>query len=205
MTLSAVFSPDWQARKAPATAILLLHGYGSNENDLPGIAPYLGVDAPWASVRAPLSMGYGGASWFPLEGNDWLDPLPAEKSTAILWQWIDANIAAGTKLIPVGFSQGGLMAAQLLRTRPERIADTVILSGFVLDAEQPADAALAAERPAVFWGRGTADAVIPPELVTAASAWLGTHTTVTEKVYAGLAHSVHDQELADVKAHLNRA
>jgi len=204
MTLSAVFSPDWQAPTPPATAVLLLHGYGSNENDLPGIAPYLGVKAPWASVRAPLSMGYGGASWFPLEGTDWLNPGPIEDATTILWQWIDANIAPETKLITVGFSQGGMMASQLLRTRPERIADTVILSGFVLDAEQQADATLATERPAVFWGRGTADVVIPQPLVTAASGWLGTHTTLTEKVYAGLAHSVHDQELADVKAHLNR-
>jgi len=97
------------------------------------------------------------------------------------------------------------MASQLLRTRPERIADTVILSGFVLTADQPADAQLAEERPAVFWGRGTADAVVPEPLVTAASAWLGPHTTLTEKVYPGLAHSVHDQELADVKAYLTRA
>jgi len=204
MTLSAVFSPDWQAHAAPTTAVLLLHGYGSNENDLPGIAPYLGVKAPWASVRAPLSMAYGGASWFPLEGTDWLDPGPIEDATTILWQWIDANIAPETRLIPVGFSQGGMMASQLLRTRPERIADTVILSGFVLAAEQPADATLAAERPAVFWGRGTADVVVPQPLVAAAQAWLPAHTTLTEKVYAGLAHSVHDQELADVKAHLNR-
>ena len=31
----------------------------------------------------------------------------------------------------VGFSQGGLMATQLLRTRPGRVAATVVLSGFV--------------------------------------------------------------------------
>ena len=205
MTLSAVFSPDWQAPTPPATAVLLLHGYGSNENDLPGIAPYLGVKAPWASVRAPLSMGYGGASWFPLEGTDWLNPGPIEDATTILWQWIDANIAPETKLITVGFSQGGMMASQLLRTRPERIADTVILSGFVLDAEQQADATLATERPAVFWGRGTADEVIPQLMVIGASRWLRTHTTLTEKVYPGLAHSVHDQELADLKEYLHRA
>ena len=53
----------------------------------------------------------------------------------------------------VGFSQGGLMATQLLRTRPGRVAATVVLSGFVQAAPQPADEQLAAERPAVFWGR----------------------------------------------------
>ena len=205
MTLQALYSPDWASHTEPDAVVLFLHGYGSNENDLPGIAPFLGVSAPWASVRAPIDMGYGGAAWFPLDGVEWLDHGPIEAATAALWGWVDDNVAPAARLITVGFSQGGMMASQLLRTRPERIGETVILSGFVLDGEQPSDARLGEERPAVFWGRGTADAVIPAPLVTAASAWLGTHTTLTEKVYPGLAHSVHDQELADVKAHLTRA
>lgn len=207
MPLQAHYSPDWSDRPDAETAVLLLHGYGSNERDLPGIAPHLGVDAPWASVRAPVEMGYGAAAWFPLSDDParWLDPAPIEAATAMLWEWVDNHVSPTTKLITVGFSQGGMMASQALRTRPERIAETVILSGFVLGVAQPGDAHLAEERPAVFWGRGTADAVVPEPLVTAASAWLEPHTTLTEKVYPGLAHSVHDQELADVKAHLNRA
>lgn len=204
MTLTALYSPDWDARANPETIVLLLHGYGSNEQDLPGIAEYLGVAAPVVSLRAPLDMGGGAYAWFPLNEQLDISQEPVEDATAIVWQWVDENLAPETKLITVGFSQGGLMASQLLRTRPDRIADTVILSGFVLGADQPADSLLAAQLPAVFWGRGTADAVIPPALVTAASAWLGAHTTLTEKVYAGLSHAVHALELADIKAHLNR-
>ncbi len=204
MTLVALYSPDWDSRLNPDSIVMLLHGYGSNERDLPGIAEYLGVDAPVVSLRAPIDMGGGANAWFPIDESLNFDAQPIEDSTAILWQWIDANVAPQTSLIVVGFSQGGLMASQLLRTRPERVKDTVILSGFVLGNEQPADARLAAERPAVFWGRGTVDAVIPPLLVTQAALWLGAHTTLTEKVYPGLAHSVHGDELADIKAHLNR-
>jgi phospholipase/carboxylesterase len=207
MTLEALYSPDWASPPDPDTVVLLLHGYGSNERDLPGIVPFLGVGAPWASVRAPIDMGYGAAAWFPLapDPERWLDPGPIESATAALWEWVDGNVSPNAHLVTVGFSQGGMMASQLLRTRPERIADTVILSGFVLGVAQPSDARLAEERPAVFWGRGTADAIVPEPLVTAASAWLEPHTTLTEKVYPGLAHSVHDQELADVKAHLARS
>ncbi|PKQ15024.1 MAG: hypothetical protein CVT68_09510, partial [Actinobacteria bacterium HGW-Actinobacteria-8] len=207
MTLEALYDPDWASHPDPDTIVLLLHGYGSNERDLPGIVPYLGVDGPWASVRAPIDMGYGAAAWFPLANDPerWLDAAPIEAATAALWEWVDENVSPRSQLVTVGFSQGGMMASQLLRTRPERIADTVILSGFVLAAAQPADALLAEQCPAVFWGRGTADPIVPEPLVTSASAWLGTHTTLTEKVYPGLAHSVHDQELADVKAHLNRS
>lgn len=204
MTLTALFSPDWDSRPNPETVVLLLHGYGSNERDLPGIVQHVGVDAPMASLQAPLSMGGGAYAWFPLDQDLEIAREDVENATNIVWQWIDENVSPTTKLITIGFSQGGLMASQLLRTKPERIADTVILSGFVLDSPQPADARLAAERPAVFWGRGTADSVIPPALVAVASARLGALTTLTERIYEGLPHSVNDRELADVKAHLAR-
>lgn len=204
MTLTALYSPDWDSRPNPDTIVLLLHGYGSNERDLTGIAQQLGVDAPMVSLRAPLDLGDGAHAWFPVDNQLNFAREPIGDATAIVWEWVDKNVTPETRLITVGFSQGGLMATQLLRTRPERIADTVILSGFVLGAEQPADALLATERPDVFWGRGTVDTVIPPLVVLEASLWLKSHTTLTEKVYPGLAHSVHDQELADIKAHLNR-
>ena len=80
-------------------------------------------------------------------------PDPA-RATGAAWQWIDAHLAPDATVAAVGFSQGGLMATQLLRTLPERIAATVVLSGFVQAAPQLADERLAARRPAVFWGRG---------------------------------------------------
>jgi phospholipase/carboxylesterase len=204
MTLVALYSPDWASRPKPDTAVLLLHGFGSNERDLPGIVAQLGVDAPMASLRAPLELEEGAYAWFPLDAELSITREPVEDATNIVWQWVDENVDPETKLIVVGFSQGGCMATQLLRTRPERIADTVILSGFVLDAPQPADARLAESRPSVFWGRGTADGVIPPALVAAASARLDALATLTVRIYEGLPHSVNDQELADVKAHLAR-
>lgn len=205
MALIALFSPDWNSRPNPDTIVMLFHGYGSNERDLPGIVEHLGIDAPLVSLRAPLDLGAGAAAWFPLDENLTIAAQPVEDATTIVWNWIDENVAPETRIITIGFSQGGLMASQLLRTRPERISDTVILSGFILEAEQPADVRLAADLPSVFWGRGTADEVIPQLMVIGASRWLRTHTTLTEKVYTGLSHSVHDQELADLKAYLHRA
>jgi phospholipase/carboxylesterase len=204
MTLVALFSPDWESRPHPDNAVLLLHGFGSNERDLPGIVAQLGVDAPMVSLRAPLELDDGAYAWFPLDAELNITREPVEDATNIVWQWVDENIDPETKLIVVGFSQGGCMATQLLRTKPERIADTVILSGFVLDGPQPADGRLATLLPRVFWGRGTADTVIPPTLVAAASARLDALTTLTVRIYEGLPHSVDDRELADVKAHLAR-
>ena len=50
--LHDVRSPGW-TDGAPVVA-LLLHGYGSNERDLAGLVPALGLELPWASLRAPI-------------------------------------------------------------------------------------------------------------------------------------------------------
>ena len=94
------------------------------------------------------------------------------------------------------------MATQLLRTRPERVLAPVVLGGFVLGAPQPADDVLVETRPAAFWGRGAEDRVIAAHAIARTSEWLPRHTTLTERVYPGLAHGISPEELADVRAFL---
>ncbi len=182
--------------------MILLHGYGSHERDLPGLAPYL-PPLPWASVRAPLAMPGGGAAWFPLALPEEPDPQDIEAATVGLWDWIDDNVPSTHPLVPVGFSQGGLMALQLLRTRPERVAATVVLAGFVPTGPQPADARLAERRPPVFWGRGDADGVIWPAAIARTQALLPTIADLTERTYSGLGHGVDERMLGDVRAFLD--
>ncbi|MEI5584769.1 MULTISPECIES: alpha/beta hydrolase [unclassified Agromyces] len=186
---------------APRVAVLLLHGYGSNERDLAGLVPMLGLDLPWASLRAPLPAGPG-AAWFEITTPGSPDAQPVEAATAAVWDWVDEHLDAATRVVPIGFSQGGLMASQLLRTRPDRVIAPVVLGGFVLGSAQPADAALAASRPPAFWGRGAEDRVIAAHAVARTAEWLPRHTTLVERVYPGLAHGISPGELADVRAFL---
>lgn len=199
-SLHHVASADF-TRDAPAV-MLLLHGYGSHEQDLPGIIPALDVPLPWASLRAPLNLGHGGAAWFEITTPGVPDPEPVIAATEAIWAWIDAHLSPETRIIPVGFSQGGLMASQLLRTRPDRVDSPIILGGFVMGGEQPADGALAASKPRVFWGRGAEDQVIAPAAIARTSEWLPAHSTLSEHVYPGLGHSINAAELADVRAFL---
>lgn len=196
---TAVSGPAWTIRNAPIGA-LFLHGYGASEQDLVGLSAALPAGLPWAAPRGPLSLPTGGAAWFPITtpGN----PTAAHVATGTqaLWDWIDATLPAGTRIIPIGFSQGGVMATQLLRTRPERIAGIAVLSGFVQAADQPADEHLAATRPPAFWGRGTEDFVITAAAIDRTRLWLPRHTTLVERVYPHLAHAIADVELADLAA-----
>lgn len=199
--LTDVRSPGWDVGVAEAPAVLLLlHGYGSNEHDLTGLIPALGVDLPWASLRAPLELGAGAAAWFTITTPGNPDPAPVEAATEAIWAWVDTHLAPSARVIPLGFSQGGLMASQLLRTRPERVLAPVILGGFVLGAAQPGDTDLARTRPPVFWGRGADDRVIGEPAINRTSAYLPEHSTLVDRVYPGLAHGINDAELGDVRA-----
>ncbi|MDD0858526.1 hypothetical protein NHF46_13585 [Arthrobacter alpinus] len=198
-TLRDVRSPGWSATDAPETMVLFLHGFGSNEHDLLQLAPALGLALPWASLRAPLDVGNGGAAWFSITTPGNPDAAPVEEATEAIWAWIDENVNPATRVVPIGFSQGGLMASQLLRTRPQRVVAPVVLGGFVLGAAQPGDSLLLEQRPALFWGRGAEDRVIAPIAITRSGEFLPAHTTLTEHVYPGLAHGINASELSDVR------
>lgn len=197
--LSDVRSANWSSNPQSAAVLVFLHGYGSNENDLSSLAEPLGLGLPWASLRAPMELGQGGAAWFQITTPGVPDAAPVEAATAAIWAWIDENVDPETKIIPIGFSQGGLMASQLLRTRPERVLATTILGGFVLGGKQPADATLAQQLPAVFWGRGSEDRVIAQVAIERTAEFLPRHSLLTQRIYPGLAHGINMDELNDVR------
>ncbi|NBX94351.1 MAG: alpha/beta fold hydrolase [Actinobacteria bacterium] len=180
--------------------VLFLHGYGADERDLPELMSYL-PDLPWYSPRAPIDLG-GAYSWYKAE--DLLKPTVVDvaESTAALLAWIDEYIPQETKLILIGFSQGGLMATQLLRTRPERISGTVILSGFMAVGELPTDSELEQTKPKVIYCRGSEDQRITKEAIATLNTWLQTKTRAMTKTYAGLGHSVDERVMRDVAQYI---
>ena len=200
--LDDVRSARWSNNPESGAVVLFLHGFGSNEHDLSTLAEPLNLGLPWVSLRAPLELGNGGAAWFQIITPGVPDAAPVEQATEMIWAWVNENLDPGIKIIPIGFSQGGLMASQLLRTRPERVVATTILGGFVLGAAQPGDAYLVERRPAVFWGRGQQDQVIAPVAIERTSEFLPQHSTLTERIYPDLAHGINADELLDVRSHV---
>lgn len=179
--------------------VLLLHGYGSHEQDLPSLAPHLPEGLAFASVRAPLELAPGAYAWVPIAVPGRPDPEAVGQSTAALLSWLDEHVDAERVVVPLGFSQGGLMVTQLLRARPRRFAAALALSGFVLDQPVAGDVDLRGSRVPVFFGHGDADPVIPPDATERASVWLAGHTDLTDRTYAGLAHGISAEELGDVR------
>ncbi len=180
--------------------LLLLHGYGSNERDLPGLVPQLGGDWDWISVRAPFAMDERVAAWFAISAATGLDRTRISASLGALLEFLDGVVVAGQPIVPIGFSQGGLMALELLRARPESVPAAVVLSGFVDPEAREVDARVAQVRPKTFFGRGDSDeSTIPEAAFTATEDWLREHTQAEIRVYPNLGHAVSPQEVADLR------
>jgi phospholipase/carboxylesterase len=190
------------ADRAGRPLLVLLHGYNSNEGDLFGLAPYLPLEPAIASLRAPIFTGYGNA-WFPLSADGpELAIDGADAATDAIIEWLDRAAPGVAAVGLLGFSQGGAMALELLRRAPDRFAFAVSLAGFALPGDRDGDQRMSELAPPVFWGRGTADEVIPAASVTRTQAWLPEHAELDERIYEGLGHSVSELELADAAAFL---
>lgn len=187
---------------SPGEPILLfLHGYGADERDLADLRNQL-PSMPWVSLRAPERSQFDGFAWYGIERA--LDPSAedVEPITAAIWHWVDEMLPADSPLVVFGFSQGALMATQLLRTRPSRLAATVIVAGFIFDGEQPADAELAANKPKVIYCRGAQDQMVSREAVSRINGWLQPHTRAKTLTYDGLGHSIDNRVMADISSYL---
>ena len=198
---SAILWSAPERERADRPLLVLLHGYGSHEGDLFGMSPGLPLGPVIASVRAPLAES-GGWAWWSLAGQVPGEPMLAavdEAASAII-EWLDTLQYTSVSLL--GFSQGAAMSLQLLRHAPERFAATVALSGFVAGGEHPGDAELARVKPKVFWGRGTADTIIPAAAVDRTAQWLPEHADATIRIYEDLGHSISPVELRDFVAFL---
>jgi phospholipase/carboxylesterase len=189
-----------EAERAGRPLIVLLHGYGSHEGDLFALSPALPLGATIASLRAPIVAKPGFAWW--LIGDGVGEPIQDEVDAAAhaVLTWLDT--VAATSISLIGFSQGGAMALQLLRLAPDRFTSAINLAGFVVPGDHPGDAELARVRPPVFWGRGTADTVIPDAAIERTEQWLPKHADATIRIYEGLGHAVSTPELSDLVAFL---
>jgi len=185
--------------------LVLLHGYGADERDLFALAPLLPPEFVVAAPRAPLAPPWPspGHSWYPIDGLDGRDPALVTAAARGVLEWVDAA-ASGSPVGLLGFSQGAAVALQALRLAPERIGFVVNLSGYVAPGDLPGDDDLAQRRPPVFWGRGTADDVIPEALVLHTTQWLPGRVELSGRVYPGLTHSISQPELDDVNVFLRK-
>ncbi|MGD9957284.1 MAG: alpha/beta hydrolase [Candidatus Nanopelagicales bacterium] len=146
-----------------APLVVLLHGRGSHEGEIIGLAPYLPEGPAYAAVRAPIAEG-GGFAWFANRGIG--RPVAESLRATMDWfrAWLDS--AAGDRpVVLVGFSGGAAFAGGLVLDDPARYSGAAILFGTMpFDAGVPTTEARLDGVP-VLAVQGDADTVIPRELL----------------------------------------
>lgn len=195
---------DAAAGREGSPLLVVMHGLGSNEDDLFALAPYLGDGLTIASLRAPLAYG-GGWAWFAAGEQASTDQSLIDGSARGVLAWLDGLESTHSSVGMLGFSQGGAMALQLLRLAPERFSHAVQLSGFVAAGTHDGDEGLATMQPRIpaFQAIGTMDPIIDAASTARTTAWMAEHLDVELHEYP-MAHQVSQQELDDVAAFLAR-
>ena len=159
------------AGKPPAQGaplLVLLHGYGSDEEDLTGLAPALDPRFHIVSVRAPIPLPEGGFAWFPLAMTDRGLAVSFEEAEAARDQMCELLVAlqqrydASGRTLLLGFSQGAGMALSSGMQLPGTLAGIAFLSGLFLPEMVPEGAAVdSLDDMPFFMSHGRFDPLIP--------------------------------------------
>lgn len=201
--------PRKDAKSGQADSLVIfLHGYGADGNDLLGLGDVLADHLPNTTFLAPNApdrctnnpMGF---QWFPIPRMDGSTMEMATQAQAVarglLDEWLNEVAAVegikADRTIIVGFSQGTMMALDVIPRRAEEMAGVVGFSGRLLNPEKLEDEVVS--KPPVMLIHGDIDEVVPPEsLPAAADALTKTGFEVYTHISKGTGHGIAQDGLS---------
>lgn len=151
--------------------LIMLHGYGSNEQDLFSFVEDLPQDWWVISLRAPKEAQLGGFSWFDLNLNDIHHFFEKSEVTNVLQSLmkfikkIREEYQLVNRIHLMGFSQGAILIYALALSYPEYFHKVCILSGFASEELLPPKITNKEDlkKMKFFISHGMEDGVIPLE------------------------------------------
>lgn len=122
-----------------APLLIMMHGYGSDENDLFSFSSELPEELFIISVRAPYPMQPYGNAWYAINFDEnqgkWSDNEQAKQSRDLIAKFIDeakdAYPVNKNNVTLLGFSQGTILSYAVALTYPEKVKNVIALSGYV--------------------------------------------------------------------------
>ncbi len=119
--------------------LFMLHGYGSNEDDLFSFAAELPAELFIISIRAPYTLEPFGYAWYAINFDaafgKWSDDQQAiesrEKIVAFMDEACKAYAVDKTNITLLGFSQGTVLSYAVALSYPEKVKNVVALSGYI--------------------------------------------------------------------------
>lgn len=129
--------PENSEGKAPL--LLMLHGYGSNEEDLFSFASELPEELLIVSARAPLTLGYGSYAWYTIhferDSANFSDIPEAMSALSTIDKFLDEVLehyhADPGRVFLLGFSQGTILSSAYALNHPGKVHHVIALSGYI--------------------------------------------------------------------------
>ncbi|WP_027137284.1 alpha/beta hydrolase [Gaetbulibacter saemankumensis] len=155
-----------------APLLIMMHGYGSDENDLFSFASELPEELFIISVRAPFSMQPYGNAWYTInfdaDRGKWNDQKEAAASRDLIAKFIDEVVSTypvnKDNVTLLGFSQGSILSYGVAFNYPEKVKNIIALSGYIYKDILPDDLkALDYSNLNFYCSHGSVDQVIPVE------------------------------------------
>ncbi|SEE65833.1 phospholipase/carboxylesterase [Tenacibaculum sp. MAR_2010_89] len=186
--------------------LLLLHGYGSNEQDLFSFAEELPDEFLIVSARAPHDMGFGGYAWYAINldasGGKFSDIPEAKESVTKITDFIDEIKAKYTtnpdKTFLLGFSQGAILSYAVSLNSPNKVQHVIALSGYINDELLPNELSNNIQTD-YYISHGTVDQVLPVDWARKAPLFLTKNNLKNEYSEYPVGHGVAPQNFYSFK------
>jgi len=201
-----VREPKIKLEKNPL--LLLLHGYGSNEEDLFSFASELPDEYYVISARAPYDLMYGSHAWYAINfdanENKFSDLDQARSSRDLIANFIDELVQHypidPNHITLIGFSQGSILSYAIAASYPEKVQRVVAMSGYfnpeiAKDNYESNDFS----NLKIFASHGTVDQVIPVDWARKAKPVLDTLGIANAYKEYPVGHGVAPQNFYDFK------
>lgn len=209
-------------------ALVLLHGRGGSAQDMLTLARDLHAGPPSprsgegdrgrGTERGEGNRGTGlawlvpeaaGRLWYPFSLLEKVERnRPALNSALALVKRVMEKIAAANiapeRVMLLGFSQGASVALEFAARNARRYGGLIALSGALLGPEgTPRDYAGSLAGTPLFLGCGDSDPHLPKRRVDeTATVFERLGAVVTKRVYPGLGHAIHQDEVASARGML---
>lgn len=203
---------------AVAASVVWLHGLGADGYDFEPLVPELGLRErgvrfvlPHAPQRpVTINGGYVMRAWYDIRSPDLrreVDAAGIAASVAAVNALIETELAQGItagRIVLAGFSQGGVIVLQAGLNHPQRLGGILALSTYLAQPEALAEPAPPGRATPIFMGHGREDTVVPFAVAEDSYRRLdGLGCNVEFHTY-NMPHSVCMEELADLRAWLER-
>ena len=185
----------------PYPTLILLHGRGTDENDLLGLASAFDPRLFVVSVRAPYRFPYGGYTWFDLDEQNSVNTDQLMEGSGALIQCLDdvqQKYSVDSKRVFLfGFSMGAMMSLAVSLSNPHRFKGVVAHSGLLPKMDKLKYRWNDLDKISFFIAHGTHDPIVPVEFGREAyQRFMDAKADVFYREYP-IQHTISEESLSD--------